>query len=55
MKVTLPVYEPGALLFLGDGHARQGEGAVVGTGDETSMDVEFTADLIKKKTIGWPR
>jgi amidase len=55
VKVTLPVYEPGALLFLGDGHARQGEGEIVGTGVETSMDVEFTVDLIKKKTIGWPR
>lgn len=55
VKVTLPVNEPGALLFLGDGHARQGEGEVVGTGVETSMDVEFTVDLIKKKTIGWPR
>ena len=55
VKVTLPVNEPGALLFLGDGHARQGEGEVVGTGLETSMDVEFTVDLIKKKTVGWPR
>jgi acetamidase/formamidase len=55
VKVTLPVNEPGALLFLGDGHARQGEGEVVGTGVETSMDVEFTVDLIKKKPIGWPR
>ena len=25
-KVMLPVYEPGALLFLGHGHARQGDG-----------------------------
>ena len=55
VKVTLPVNEPGALLFLGDGHARQGEGEVVGTGVETSMDVEFTVELIKKKPIGWPR
>jgi acetamidase/formamidase len=55
VKVTLPVNEPGALLFLGDGHARQGEGEVVGTGVETSMDVEFTVDLVKKKTVGWPR
>jgi hypothetical protein len=22
---------------------------------ETSMDAEFTVDLIKKKSIGWPR
>jgi amidase len=55
VKVMLPVYEPGALLFIGDGHARQGHGEVVGTGLETSMDVEFTVDLVKKKTIGWPR
>jgi acetamidase/formamidase len=55
VKVMLPVYEPGALLFIGDGHARQGEGEVVGTGLETSMDVEFTVDVIKKKAAGWPR
>jgi amidase len=55
VKLMLPVNEPGALLFLGDGHARQGEGEVVGTGLETSMDVEFTVELVKKKTIGWPR
>ncbi len=55
VTVMLPVNEPGALLFVGDGHARQGEGEVVGTGLETSMDVEFTVDLIKKKTASWPR
>ena len=55
VKVMLPVNEPGALLFLGDGHARQGEGEVVGTGLETSMDVEFTVDLLKKKPAAWPR
>jgi amidase len=55
VTVMLPVNEPGALLFIGDGHARQGEGEVVGTGLETSMDVEFTVDLIKKKPAAWPR
>jgi acetamidase/formamidase len=55
VKVTLPVNEPGALLFLGDGHARQGDGEVVGTGVETSMDVEFTVELVKKKTVAGPR
>jgi acetamidase/formamidase len=55
VKVMLPVNEPGALLFVGDGHARQGEGEVVGTGLETSMDVEFTVELIKKTTAVWPR
>jgi acetamidase/formamidase len=55
VKLMLQVNEPGALLFMGDGHARQGDGEVVGTGMETSMDVEFTVDLVKKKTIAWPR
>ena len=36
VKMMFQVNEPGALLFLGDGHARQGEGEVVGTGLETS-------------------
>jgi len=54
-KLMLPVNEPGALLFLGDGHARMGEGEIVGTGLETSMDVEFSVALVKKKAIGWPR
>jgi len=54
-KLMLPVNEPGALLFMGDGHAIMGEGEVAGTGLETSMDVEFTVDLVKKKAIGWPR
>lgn len=55
VKVTLPVFEPGALLFLGDGHARQGEAEAVGSGLETSMDVTFKVELLKKKTIAWPR
>jgi len=40
---------------LGDGHARQGDGEVVGSAIETSLDVEFSVDLIKKKKINWPR
>jgi amidase len=51
----LPVNEPGALLFLGDGHARQGEGEVVGTGLETSMDVEFTVAVNKGAKLRGPR
>jgi amidase len=55
IKLMLPVYEPGALLFMGDGHARQGDGEVLGNALETSMNVEFTVDLIKHKAIRWPR
>lgn len=55
VRVMLPVYEPGALLFIGDGHALQGEGEVVGTGIETSMDVAFSVQVVKKKALQWPR
>jgi acetamidase/formamidase len=55
VTLMLPVYEPGALLFLGDGHAAQGDGEIIGNALETSMDVEFTVDLVKGKKIGWPR
>ncbi|MGA2717062.1 MAG: acetamidase/formamidase family protein [Bryobacteraceae bacterium] len=53
--VMLPVFEPGALFFLGDGHARQGDGEVLSSAIETSLDVEFSVDLIKRKKINWPR
>src|SRR6266436_470681 len=52
--VMLPVFETGALFFLGDGHARQGDGEVVGSAIETSLDVEFSVDIIKRKKINWP-
>ena len=42
--IYLPVYHPGALLFLGDGHAAQGDGELTGDALETSMDFEFTVD-----------
>ena len=53
--VFLPIFHDGAYLYFGDGHARQGEGEVNGTGLETSMDVILKVDLIKGKTIDWPR
>ena len=53
--VYLPVFHDGAYLYFGDGHARQGEGEVAGTGLETSMDVVLQIDVIKGKQIDWPR
>ncbi len=53
--VYLPVFHPGALFYFGDGHARQGDGEVCGSGLETSMDVAFRFRLLKKKAIEWPR
>ncbi len=55
VTVYLPVFVPGALFALGDGHATQGDGEIVGTGIETSFDVQFTVRVLKGKTIGWPR
>ena len=52
----LPVSQVGALLFLGDGHAAQGDGELTGDALETSMDVEFTVDLVRGgKSLGQPR
>jgi acetamidase/formamidase len=53
--VYLPVFVPGGLLFVGDGHAVQGDGEVAGTGIEVSMEVQFRVELIKNKRIHWPR
>src|SRR3970282_564553 len=53
--VMLPIFHDGAYFYFGDGHARQGEGEVAGTGLETSMDVTLQLDLIKNKRIDWPR
>lgn len=50
-----PVFVPGALFHLGDGHAAQGDGEMVGTGIEISMDVQFTARVIKNKKVGTVR
>jgi len=55
VTVYFPVFAPGALIHVGDGHAIQGDGEIVGTGIEISMDVQFTVGLIKGKRIHWPR
>jgi amidase len=54
-KVWFPVGQPGALLAAGDGHARQGDGEISGTGIEISMEMELRVDLRKNWAISWPR
>jgi acetamidase/formamidase len=54
VTVYFPVFVPGALFFLGDGHAVQGDGEITGTGIESSFDVQFTVKVIKKR-INCPR
>ncbi len=53
--IYLPVSNPGALLYLGDAHAAMGDGEINGNALETSMDVEFTVDVIPGKRVGGPR
>lgn len=53
--VYFPVRVPGALFFVGDGHAVQGDGEICGTGIETSFDVRFTVGVRKGVAASWPR
>jgi len=53
--VHLPVFHAGALFYFGDGHARQGDGEIAGSGLETTMDVTLQFDVIKGRAIAWPR
>ncbi|MFC5374612.1 acetamidase/formamidase family protein [Brevundimonas faecalis] len=51
----LPVYQPGALLFLGDGHALQGDGETTQWALETSLDVEFSVEVLPSRSLAGPR
>jgi acetamidase/formamidase len=53
--IYLPVNVPGALLYLGDGHAAQGEGEIAGTAAEVEMNVVLSVDLIKGRAVTTPR
>jgi acetamidase/formamidase len=53
--VYLPVFAPGALLFVGDAHAAQGDGELTGNALETSIDLEFTVDVVAGRATGAPR
>jgi acetamidase/formamidase len=51
----LGVNVEGALLSLGDGHARQGEGEPCGVAVECAMDSVVLVDLVKGVPTPWPR
>ena len=55
VTVYLRVNVPGALLFVGDGHAVQGAGELTGNALETSMDIEFTVDYFAGGAPSNPR
>ncbi|MFQ5795823.1 MAG: acetamidase/formamidase family protein [Candidatus Bipolaricaulia bacterium] len=51
----LPVMADGALLHLGDVHACQGDGELCGVAIEHRSETTITLELIKGKSITWPR
>ena len=55
VTVWFPVSVPGALFFLGDVHAVQGDGEITGNGVEVSADVTFSVRVLSGRTIAWPR
>src|SRR6202030_3956032 len=50
-----PVNVPGALLYLGDGHAAMGDGEIAGTAIEVPLHARLQITLIKGQQINWPR
>jgi acetamidase/formamidase len=54
-RIAFPVAVPGALFFLGDCHAAQGDGEIVGTGIETCFEVTVRLTVQKGRAITWPR
>lgn len=55
VTMFFPVYHQGAYFYLGDGHALQGDGEGLGSGVETSLDVQFTVKVHKGKRLSIPR
>jgi acetamidase/formamidase len=50
-----PVYTEGALLFVGDCHATQGDGELSGVAIEQRATVSLQIDLIENWSFAWPR
>lgn len=51
----LPVWVRGAYLAFGDVHAAQGDGEICGVALETTAEVTVKLEVIKDRTIEWPR
>ncbi len=54
-SVWLPVFNHGGLFFVGDAHARQGDGELTGVAAEMSARVTLRFELLKQRPIQWPR
>ena len=53
--IYLPIQKDGAYLYVGDCHARQGQGEACGTALEIAAKVTLTAEVVRGKNIKWPR
>jgi amidase len=53
--IHLPVFVPGAYLYLGDAHAAMGHGELSASGLEMPAETTLTVELRKGKKIGGPR
>jgi acetamidase/formamidase len=51
----IPVFVPGALFEIGDGHGAQGDGEVNQTGLETSLRGRVQLTVRQDMTLRWPR
>jgi len=54
-RIYLPIFHTGALFYLGDVHASQGDTEFSGTAAETKATVRLRLDVIKGKRIPWMR
>jgi acetamidase/formamidase len=53
--VFLPIFYQGALLYLGDVHATQGDGEISGTAVEMPAEIQVTVDVLKTRSVTSPR
>src|SRR5436853_3629759 len=54
-RILLPVFHEGALFYLGDVHASQGDTEFSGTAAETQATVRVKLEVIKGKRVPWMR
>jgi amidase len=54
-RILLPIFHTGALFYLGDVHASQGDTEFTGTAAETQATVRVRLDVIKGKRVPWMR
>lgn len=54
-RIHLPVWHDGALIYLGDVHASQGDTEFTGTAAETQSTVRLRVEVISGKRVPWMR